>query len=311
MSISNRLALIRKSLKTEPVEFNNDNGTRSENQRRIQDVQQNPLNNNEALRNKFLDRTLTAQDVIGSSSGIVDNRNVKHASTQLAGVYNRADDINARLRGNANNSTFYAHVPENLNEPVIPSSRHESPLVQNNNNSMFKFQASSENLEDVMINSNPNRDIPYKVHGRANVIGANLQLIKKALIEDKQKRKIPPPPAFSEPKVRKVEYNVQASTSKEDSSNDRSSRVDMVDKCIQTVNTGSLQFEITANELQNLSEEKKVILLEFMKTFGIRDSQDIKSIRERLKHRLANQENKRKQYQSAYGSYPPTFGPPM
>ena len=267
MSISKRLAEIRKSLKTEPIEFNTDDGNRSENQGRIQDVQPNPSNNNEALRNQFLNKTLTAQDVIGSSSRMVDNRNVKHASTQLAGVYNRAEDINARLRGNSNNSTFYAHVPENLNEPVISTGRHESPLVQNNNNSMFKFQASSENVENVMINTNPNRTIPYKLHRTANNIGGNLQLIKKSIAEEKQKRKIPPPPAFSEPKVRKVDYNaVQASTSKEDSPNDRSSRVDMVDKCIQTtVNTGTLQFEITQNELQNLSEEKKVILLEFMK----------------------------------------------
>ncbi|CAG9804129.1 unnamed protein product [Chironomus riparius] len=309
MSISKRLALIRKSLKTEPIEI--DNGTTSDNQRRIQNVQQNPSINNEALRNQFLNKILTAQDVIGSSS-MIDKRNVKHASTQLAGVYNRAEDINARLKGNSNNSPFYAHVPENSNEPAIPGDRHESPLVQNNNNAMFKFQASSENVEDVMIKSNPNRDIPYKAHRTANIIGANLQLIKKSIKEEKQKRKIPPPPAFSEPKVRRVEYNVQASTSKDDNSNDRSSRVDMVDKCVQTtVNTGTLQFEITANELQNLSEEKKIILLEFMKTFGIRDSQDIKSIRERLKHRLANQENKRKQHLSAYGSYPPTFGPPI
>ncbi|XP_070492129.1 uncharacterized protein [Chironomus tepperi] len=312
MSIGKRLEEIRKSIKLEPIEFsNNEESHRFGNYRQVPGFHPNPSNNNEALREQFLNKTLSASNVIGALSGKVDTRNIHHETNQIAGVYNRAEDINARLRGNLNNSSFYAHIPENLNEPTIASRRHESPLVQNNNNAMFNFQASTDNVKDVMLKSNPHRDIPYKVHSTAKNIGANIQLIKKSL-EECEKRKIPPPPAFSEVKSRKVDSSVQPSTSKESSTNDRVSCKEMKDKCVETtVNTGSLKFEITSNELENLSEEKKVILLEFMKAFNIRDSREVKSIRERLKHRLANQENKRKQYQSTYGSYPPTYGPPI
>jgi len=258
MSISKRLELIRKSIKVEPL----DDGSSVDNsERRIRDVEQS-TSNKEALRDQFLNKTLSAQNIIETSSGN-QHRPIKHETQQIAGVYNRAEDINARLRGHFKDS-FYAHIPENLNEPSIASDRHESPLVRNNNNSIYDFQASSDNVKDVMMNCNPHRDIPYKAQRMGNVIGANLESIKKSMLEESIKRKIPPPPAFSEPKSRKI--GMQASSSKENRSIDRGSRREMKDQCVETTtNTGSLQFEITSNELENLSEEKKVILLEFMK----------------------------------------------
>lgn len=267
--ISNRLESIRKSIKLEAQEAsNNQDVPRTEDRRRFQDFQPGPSNNNRnnniALREQFLNKTLTAQNVIGALSGRVDTRLNKHENNQIAGIYNRAEDVSARLGGHLNNSSFYAHVPQNLKEPTMTSSRHESPLVLNNNNAMFNFQASTENKNDVMMNSNPYRDIPYKVQNTANIIGANLEMIKKS-IEKKNKRKIPPPPVYLQSKSDKIDTNIEASTSLENCTNNHSVRKEMKDQCVgTTVNTGTLQFEITSNELLNLNEEKKMILLEFM-----------------------------------------------
>lgn len=263
--IKNRLELIKKAIKLEAQDVPDDQDVpRIENCRRFQDLQPGPShNNNNALREQFLNKTLTSQNVIGALSGRVDTRHIKHENNQIAGVYNRAEDVNARLRGNVNNSTFYAHVPQNLKEPPMASSRHESPLVQNNNNAMFNFQASTENKNDVMMNSNPYRDVPYKVQSTGSIIGANLEMIKKSMTE-KKKRKISPPLACPPSIPYKIDTNIKESTS--DSTYNRGVHKEMIDKCVgTTVNTGTLQFEITSNELQNLNEEKKVLLLEFMK----------------------------------------------
>lgn len=260
MSISKRLELIRKSIKVESLD---DCSTVDNSERRIRDVEQSS-SNKEALRDQFLKKTLSAQNIIDTSINN-QNRPIKHETMQIAGVYNRAEDINARLGGHFKDS-FYAHIPENLNEASIASDRHESPLVRNNNNSIYDFQVSSDNV-NVMMKSNPHRDIPYKAQRIGKVIGANIESIKKTMKEESMKRKIPPPPAFSELKSRKTD--MQASSSKENRSNDRGLRREMKDQCVETtVNTGSLQFEITSNELENLSEEKKVILLEFMKVIS-------------------------------------------
>lgn len=196
-------------------------------------------------------------------------------------IHKRAQDIKKREANNQNLS-FYANVPP---KPVpIVSQSTISPLTISAYNSQYGFQATTENVKQVAINANPYSHIPLVVQQTARRIGADLDKINsrdprlqnkvapKHMPERRQTTsfetapstsfEIPkaptytsPPPLFSPPIILKVNAKTQTTIPKIPEKKNAETQT--------TNNDGTLRFELTQQELMDLSSDKRDLLLKF------------------------------------------------
>lgn len=223
--------------------------------------------NYEPIREQFLNKTLTADHIIQrvQERGIVP-RHIRRDS-QMDSVYNRAQDIQNRLRGQQDDQNYYARMPIDIDESrILPNN--SSPLVQSNNYSLYSFQAHEGNVRNVMVENNPYHLIPFQVRNVSSRIGANLEKINEAILDSEGKKRKPDKAATASINEHEINNETDESTSKESvrkEVREETSRKKLVENSTQTTeNTGDLHFFITSNELKDLSEKKKKILLEFM-----------------------------------------------
>jgi hypothetical protein len=247
---------ILAEVKTEPEEIQEDQNFQSTEEEQISII---PFEPSEPPR--FL--TDNKQERVDSPT------NTDYCRTQ-------AQDIQRR-EANNQNSSFYANIPPKPTS--ITRSAHtskQSPLTISAYNSLYGFQATTENVKQVAVNANPYSHIPLATQQAARRTGADTAQIisrdprlqirpaidvlqKRATVMEGLKQRecvptetlpvipnirgAPVPPPWIPPVIPKIiTKDVETQTTKND---------------------GTLMIFLSQDELMNLSSEKKEILIKF------------------------------------------------
>lgn len=191
--------------------------------------------------------------------------------TETDYIQKRAQAIRQR-EASAQMSSIYVNIPPK-STPIIPQST-QSPLNFSAYNMIGGFQASTDNVKQVVVNANPNSHIPFEVQQTARRLGADLdKIISRDPRLQKKNAQVSQAPPRRETIACEMPLNVSISQQFAPRpaivSPPVIPRIPVIQKkdaeVQTTTNDGKLRFEITTQELMDLPREKLEILMEFKK----------------------------------------------
>jgi hypothetical protein len=196
----------------------------------------------EGIRRSFLEGGLNVQNVLGATT-VTESDGIRR-SGQVNNVYERAKAVHSLQSGdNSTTPSFYATITPNVHDDKNLRRKDASPASHNLHSSLLSFQATAETANEVA--DNPYSALSFSTQDIGRRVGANLDGVLEA-----RKRKSDRPSSS------------QSQTSTMTPIRDNRT---FADKAVQTGNTGSIVFEITQDELLNLSADQKNLILSVIK----------------------------------------------